>query len=157
MRMRVLKALKDAYLNRRILIVILQVIVQWFVGMFFSIWLAEQLAMTISIIIPIRNIIEESLSLLLPVWMTIGCFFYPVSHFYWVYHTRDRNLDHISEETRYRYLSEKDFYASWRRASTGCLGTLFYLAMDLVKFLIIGQLLALTWLAWVKNTLSHYY
>lgn len=155
--MRILRALKDAYLNRRILIVIFQVIVQWFVGMFFSLWLAEQLAMLLSFSLPLWNIAEEILSLLLPIWMTIGCFFYPVSYFYWQYYTRDRSLDNVSEETRYRYLSDKDFYANWRRASTGCLGQLFYLAWDLGKFIFVGQLLALTWLPWVRNTISHYY
>lgn len=154
--MRVLKALKEAYFNRRIFIVLLQVIVQWFAGMFFSIWLAEQVAMLISFILPIYAITEEGLKLLLPIWMTIGCFFYPVSHFYWIYYTRNKNLDHVSEEMRYRYLSDKDFYANWRRASTGCLGTLFYWIWDLGKFLIVGQLLALTWLAWVRKTISYY-
>lgn len=157
MRMRVFKALKEAYFNRRILIVILQVIVQWFAGMLFSIWLAEQVAMLISLFLPIYAITEEVLELFLPVWMTIGCLFYPVSYLYWQYYTRDKNLDHVSEETRYRYIRDKNFYAIWRRTSTGCLGTLFYWIWDFGKFIIVGQLLALTWLPWVKNTISQYY
>lgn len=163
-----LRALKQAYLNRWILFILIQVVIQWMASVLVSRWLIEKVFYLFDYLLafmgrnPLLSINFETslisyLSLILMLWMTIGCLLYPVSLFYWYYLTRDRSLDNVDKGTRESYLLHKQITSDWDRRHAGCIGTLFYLAWDLGRFLLVGQLLALTWLYWVKKTLKTFY
>lgn len=157
--MKLLRALKDGYLNRRILLILFKGIILWVVSWYVSFWLVGGFIIGPEILtIPLGLGMDGllfSITVAIGLWMTIGVFFYPVSLFYWYYLTRDRSLDGLSNEHRYAILRDKEFWANWRRL--GCIGGLFFGIWDLIKFLFIGELLALTWIFWVKKTLTLYY
>lgn len=159
--MKLLKALKDAYLNRRILSILFKNILLWICSLYVSYWIVGGLFFGTEVIqYPLAFGLDGLLFLLFllaVLWMTAGVFFYLVSLFYWYYFTRDRNLDDLTPEHRYAISRDVTFYKNWNRSYLGCFGTLFVLAWDLLKFLFIGQLLALTWIFWVRKSVEYYY